>query len=166
MDEIKRFLKEEEKQTSLMLRVVSGMKVLRCRKGGAAIEFGIVLPLLVVLVFGIIEFGILMYNKAVITNASREGARAGIVSTPRLPLTGTTSITSVVNNYCQNHLITFGIAANPNTALGGSGNPCANFGEELDVNVTYVYKFLVFSRLVPGFGSTITLGAETKMLCM
>jgi Flp pilus assembly protein TadG len=31
------------------------------------------------LLFGIIEFGIILYDKAMITNASREGARAGIV---------------------------------------------------------------------------------------
>ena len=42
-------------------------------------EFAIVMPLLFVILFGIIEFGILLYDKAMITNASREGARAGIV---------------------------------------------------------------------------------------
>ena len=34
------------------------------------------------LLFGIIEFGIILYDKAMITNASREGARAGIVFDP------------------------------------------------------------------------------------
>ena len=44
------------------------------QKGAALIEFAIVLPLLLLLVFGAIEFGLLFYNKQVITNASREGA--------------------------------------------------------------------------------------------
>jgi len=48
------------------------------QKGVAAVEFAIILPFLVLLVFGTIEFGVLFYNKQVITNASREGARAGI----------------------------------------------------------------------------------------
>lgn len=47
--------------------------------GAAAIEFALVLPILVLLVCGIIEFGLMFYNKQMITNASREGARAGIV---------------------------------------------------------------------------------------
>ena len=49
------------------------------QKGASAVEFALVLPLLMLILFGIIEFGLLMYNKAMITNASREGARRGIV---------------------------------------------------------------------------------------
>jgi hypothetical protein len=51
------------------------------QKGVAAVEFAIILPFLVLLVFGTIEFGVMFYNKQVITNASREGARAGITIT-------------------------------------------------------------------------------------
>ena len=47
--------------------------------GASAVEFAIVLPILVLLVFGIIEFSVALYDKAMITNASREGARAAIV---------------------------------------------------------------------------------------
>ena len=49
------------------------------QRGVSALEFTILAPLLFVLVYGLIEFGILFYDKAMITNASREGARAGIV---------------------------------------------------------------------------------------
>ena len=49
------------------------------QEGASAVEFAIILPLLLILVFGIIEFSILFYDKAMITNASREGARVGIV---------------------------------------------------------------------------------------
>jgi len=55
------------------------MKKLRGHKGAAAVEFALVLLPLIILVFGAIEFGVLLYNQQVITNASREGARAGIV---------------------------------------------------------------------------------------
>lgn len=44
-------------------------------RGAAVVEFALVLPLLLLIVFGIIEFSILFYDKAVITNASREVAR-------------------------------------------------------------------------------------------
>ena len=63
-------------------------RLLKNQKGTEVVEFAIVSLLLFLLLFGIIDFGILLYDKAVITNASREGARAGIVqrwdnSTPR-----------------------------------------------------------------------------------
>ena len=49
------------------------------QRGASAVEFAIVLPVLLLLLFGTIEFGVLFFNKAVITNASREGARRGVV---------------------------------------------------------------------------------------
>jgi Flp pilus assembly protein TadG len=49
------------------------------QQGVAAVEFALILFPLVLLVFGTIEFSTLLYDKAMITNASREGARAGIV---------------------------------------------------------------------------------------
>jgi Flp pilus assembly protein TadG len=57
--------------------------------------------------FGIIDFSICLDDQQVITNASREGARAGIVAnSARLT---TSQIQDVVTAYCQNHsLITFG----------------------------------------------------------
>src|SRR5512135_1792339 len=82
------------------------------QRGAAAVEFAIVLPLLVILTFGIIEFGIYIYDKAMITNASREGARAGVVY--RTDSGGTYSplaageITTIVTNYLAGKLVTFG----------------------------------------------------------
>jgi hypothetical protein len=46
--------------------------------GVSALEFTILAPLVFVLVFGMIEFGCYFYDRALITNACREGARAGI----------------------------------------------------------------------------------------
>lgn len=45
--------------------------------GAAAIEFAILLLLLLVLLFGIIEFGFLWTQSHYVAQASREGARAG-----------------------------------------------------------------------------------------
>lgn len=55
------------------------MKEINRQKGVAAVEFAIVAPLLFLLIFGIISYGIMLYNQALITNATRTGARAGIV---------------------------------------------------------------------------------------
>jgi Flp pilus assembly protein TadG len=64
------------------------MKAQRLRpkkeEGASLVEFSILAPLFVVLLFGLVEFGLAMYSKGMITNASREGARFGVVyATPR-----------------------------------------------------------------------------------
>jgi Flp pilus assembly protein TadG len=52
----------------------------RSEKGQAMVEFALVAPLLLVLVFGIIQFGIAYNNALTLSNAVRAGARAAIVS--------------------------------------------------------------------------------------
>lgn len=49
------------------------------RRGAALVEFAVVVPLFVLLVMGLIEFGRAMMVKQIITNAAREGARRAIV---------------------------------------------------------------------------------------
>lgn len=53
--------------------------VLRSDRGQAVVEFMIVFPLLVLLVFGIIEMGAAWRTYQVTTNAAREGARLTVL---------------------------------------------------------------------------------------
>ncbi len=46
-------------------------------RGAAAVEFALVLPLLMMLVMGGIDWGFYFFQAQVVTNAAREGARAG-----------------------------------------------------------------------------------------
>ena len=121
------------------------------QKGAAAVEFGIILPFLVLLVFGTIEFGVMFYNKQVLTNATREGARAGI--------TGITNaeVQQIVWDYCNEKLIN----------LNGSNDlPMVNIvvtpdgTDDLSVAVSFEYD-LLFSQII-GFTDTI-LSARTTM---
>lgn len=50
----------------------------RGERGATAMEFALILPIFIALVFGIIEFGHAWYIYHAITNASREGARLGV----------------------------------------------------------------------------------------
>ncbi len=129
-------------------------------QGAAAVEFALILPLLVVLVFGIIEFSILFYNKAMITNASREGARAGIVyDFPNRP--DDTLIAGVVTAYCGNHLISFGDPTQtPSTTVMrvGSGT-----GSDLNVTVEYDYDFLVLPNFLRIFFSNSDMGDRIRI---
>lgn len=130
------------------------MKI-REQRGAAAIEFAIVLPLLVSLLFGSIEFSLLLYNQQIITNASREGARFGIVE--GAPRKSEDQIKATVVNYSAGHLVTFGAAIPLSIDVTGAEG---SFGEDLTVRVTYNYGFLVLSNL--GF-SPKDLVAQTVM---
>jgi Flp pilus assembly protein TadG len=107
-------------------------------KGAETMEFLIVLLIMVLMLFIIIAFGVGLYNQAVITNAAREGARAGIVlSKPKMD---DDAIGRVVLDYCEQYLITFGGAVTPTVEVdrtGGSGT--SRFGDPLQVSVGYRY---------------------------
>jgi Flp pilus assembly protein TadG len=130
----------------------------KSQSGASAVEFAIVLPILVLLVFGIIEFSVAFYDKAMITNASREGARAGIVF--RVPPVTDDEITNVVNTHLGSSLITFGGPTTANTTVTRNGyNP----GDELKVSVNYTYTFLLVPSFVTSLSGGINLVAETIM---
>ena len=51
----------------------------RNQRGQAVIEMALTLPLLLLVVFGIFDFGFMFQRYEVVTNAAREGARLGIL---------------------------------------------------------------------------------------
>lgn len=121
--------------------------------GASAVEFAIVLPLLMLLVFGIIEFGFALYRQAILTNASREGARHGIVQA--VPAITTTEINATIDNY----LTAAGI--NPanvsrNIVTG------AVMGAPVRVQLTLPYTFQVLPRM-SAITQNINLTAVTEM---
>jgi Flp pilus assembly protein TadG len=59
---------------------MSKRNLIQNQKGQAFVEFAIVLPILLLLVFGIIQFGILFNNYLTLTDAVRAGARQAAVS--------------------------------------------------------------------------------------
>jgi Flp pilus assembly pilin Flp len=132
------------------------------QNGAVAVEFALLMPILAVLLFGVVEFGAILYDKAVVTNASREGARFGAVF--RVPGEEITcsDINTVVQNYTTGHLITFGGAGPADLTYPLGCNPGS--GNELTVNVSYDYNFLVLPNLVAGLVGPISLVGETTMI--
>jgi hypothetical protein len=127
--------------------------------GSVAVEFALVLPLLLFLVFSIIECSFALYDKAVITNASREAARAGIVL--RTPKLTKTEIATIASNYCQNNLISFAQNASPTVLVTDNGTN--TFGTPLQVSVSYVYTGLGFGQLISALAGPMTMNASTTM---
>ena len=146
------------------------------QKGAAVVEFAIVLSLMVVFIAGIIEFGILFYNKQVIVNASREGARAGIIAYNSSPPAGEPeggkyfsndpAIKSIIEDYCANHLIAFRDAheLDPDAINFTTGDRTIfPFETPFTVTVRYEYSFLLPSLIRLGLTKTIT-GTTTMLI--
>ena len=53
-------------------------KHLRREDGVADVEFGLILPVLVLILLGIVDYGYAFMVKLTLTNAAREGARVGV----------------------------------------------------------------------------------------
>ena len=157
---------------SLVYRPAWKEAMIEDENGGSLIEFAIIAPLLFVILFGIIEFGVLLYDKAMLTNASREGARAGIVydfdSTAGTNHPDNATIIATVQQYCQDYLISFDSSSAVNIAISRAGSSSLDSaGDQLTVNVTYPFRFLVFSNILALLGGDINdnlnLQAETVM---
>lgn len=146
--------------------------------GAVSVEFAVIAVLLLTLIFGAIEFGLMLFNKQVITNAAREGARLGIVQRPLGERVTAAEVRAKVLSYCQDNLVTGG--SNPSEALeipivyyedaDGDAVPDPNDPDDpnasnmregiIGVEVRYTYDFFVISYL--GIGPKL-LKAEVKM---
>ena len=123
------------------------------QRGATAVEFAIVILLFLTIVFGIIEFGLLMYNQHIVTNAGREGARYGIVYRTDGNRIQENQIRNKIGDWNQ-YIITFGDKHWDVTAT-----PCVISGNFLEVTVVYDYDFL-FLPFQRRLSSTTTMRCE------
>jgi Flp pilus assembly protein TadG len=98
----------------------------RNRRAAAAVEFAIVAPVFFLLVFGMIEYGRMVMIQQVLTNASREGARAAVLDGATVA-----TVQNTVNSYLASGSITGAtITVAPNPLSG------AEFGDPVTVTVS------------------------------
>jgi Flp pilus assembly protein TadG len=117
----------------------------RNRRATAAVEFAVVAPVFLLLVFGMIEYGRMVMVEQIITNASREGARAAVLDGAT-----TSSVQTAVTSYLSSGSITgatITVAPNPPST--------AQYGDPVTVTVS-----IPFSQ-VSWLPSPMYLGATT-----
>jgi Flp pilus assembly protein TadG len=119
------------KQVADLLR----LRMWRDERGAAAVEFALVLPVILLILFGTIEFGRAWNVRQTLTDAAREGARLAAVGngiiTPTEALQD--SVTKIVlNSALRAGLNTSNLSITPTGVGGGSGNP-------VRINVQYQY---------------------------
>lgn len=152
------------------------VRSLHKQQGAEVVEFALTAVLLFILLFGMIEFSVALYDKAVLTNASREGARTGILFRPQprdesiessFNCNGTASgedeyIRSAVCGYAEQYLISLGGPADMTISVrrtNGSMTP----GSEVVVTVDYPYQFLLLPGFIGTLGDLIEIRAVTSM---
>ena len=124
----------------------------RDRRGQAAVEFALILPLLLILLVGIIEFGRAWNEHQVITDAAREAARRGAIHDD-------TTTVAWVRQVAMNAMGRAGIGPGRCTTPGsppagascGATCVCVTDGaanEPITVNIDLPYRFTFFGPLV------------------
>lgn len=157
----------------------SGRRARHAQRGTAIVEFALVLPLLLILLFGIAELGLLLYDKTVITSASRAAVRQGVAfgenSTGQPLYMSVTNIGQIATGGLSTMLIDFGTAS-PNvtvTSCTSSGTCSAgagcSSGNSLTVTVTYAFQGIVLGAALSPFPAALknalTLTSSTMMSC-
>jgi hypothetical protein len=144
------------------------------QSGASAIEFALVLPVLLLILFGIVEFSVLFYDKAMLTNASREGARLAIVYRGPALCVGAAcyppqaEITTRVNDYLgisdgsSSLLISFDGSSSPVTSVS-LPDVNASTGLRRQVVVTYNYGWLLLPNFATALTGPLTLTATSTM---
>ena len=117
------------------------------------VEFALVLPMLLLLILGIAEFGFIFQRYEVVTNAAREGARMAV-----LPGYTNADVIARVRTYVTQGRVTT-TATNPNIAITnvtipvGAGLPPVSAKR---VVVTYTHTYTFLPRIAGWFGATYT----------
>ncbi|AZQ50768.1 TadE/TadG family type IV pilus assembly protein [Burkholderia cenocepacia] len=137
----------------------AAMRARRAR-GVVSLEFALMLPFLLMVLIGIIDVSLLLCDKAVITNASREAARAGVML--RVPMLTPTQIANVALNYTQNSLVSGGAATPPTVTVTQANGTTA--GAALTVTVTYTYSGMVLGTALSVLTGPVTISASSVML--
>jgi Flp pilus assembly protein TadG len=124
-------------------------------EGQALAEMAIVLPILMLLVFGIIEMSNAWRTFQVVTNSAREGARTAI-----LPGTDVNAIEDRVRRTLEGGGLIFDQANITIECIGANGNPvgtvCSASDQEARIGIGYPFTFQVLGVLADLVPITIT----------
>jgi Flp pilus assembly protein TadG len=122
-------------------------KLIRNSQGQSFVEFAFVLPILLLVVMGIIEFGNMWLTMNVLSGAAREGVRIAAVTDPDA---------GQVQTAVENVLTPANIIGATITVAGPNG------ASEVTVTVQFDYTVITLG-IIPGLNGTIPLTRSATM---
>jgi Flp pilus assembly protein TadG len=141
-----------------MARLIAHLR--RKEDGAELIEMAIVLPLLLLLILGIVDFGFLFQRYVVLTNAAAEGARVS-----SLPGYTSADVASRVAAYATNGGIVGSVSAvtTPVSLPGAGGGSWP--GSQVTVSHVYTFNYIgpIASLFGGGPGGSVTLTSRSTM---
>jgi len=124
----------------------------RKEAGVALVEAAFVLPILLVLAIGMLDFGRAFQTKSLLDQAAREGARVAVLTSPDLDI-----VTARVNAI----LAPAGITA---TGVTVTGPTAGTFLDTVTVSATFTFMTPGIFALVGGdYGNTISMSSQCVM---
>lgn len=123
------------------------------QRGAALVEFAFVLPVLLILLFGIVEFAVAFNRAQAVEAAAREGARLASIST---------STSGDVSTRVDEALAGITTDGAVSVSVSPGGQPCfGRQGEPVSVTVSTPHNVNI-----PLFGNqTITLSSQATFRC-
>lgn len=122
------------------------------------VEMVIILPVLLMLLFAIAEFGLVLTKWQTLTNAAREGARDAIVyRTGCDAATVESEVRTKVKNYAAAGGVTL---TDADIAVSGA---CGAANTDTSVSVDHDYTFMVLPGFASSINPTLTLSSSATM---
>jgi uncharacterized protein (UPF0333 family) len=130
--------------------VLSAIRGLKRQEGQSMVEFALIIPVLLLIVIGIIEFGFMFGSYLSLTNASREAVR--YVSLGGTDAAAETRAKEVAIILVPDRMR---VTISPSNTL-------RNRGDSVSVDITYDYEFLTpfMNRFL---GNSVTLRSKATM---
>ena len=122
-------------------------------QGSVTVEFVLVLPVLLIVLFSLIDFGRLMHAKLQLAEAAREGARSAALQTGE---DATNTVDTLVGDM-KTSMTPYDISACGN-------NPAP--GQDASVTLTYRFEFLTPLTAFGVVGNGVTLTQTAVMPCL
>lgn len=138
-------------------------------RGAALVEFAIVSMLLLTLLFGIIEFGLMMKDYLTVNQAAREGARAAALGSDPSAVEVRARSSAAGLSEDEQNLITVSSYYREYVEGSGWGNwtpgvpPAGSNNREMQVKVEVSYPHSTIVGSLFGFGSTVTVKGKMVM---
>ena len=138
---------------------VHGTRGRRLDRGQSLIEFAFVVPILLVLVFGIVEFGNAWRHYQLVTNTAREGARLAV-----LPSTTDAEVQAAIDARLDGSGLDAG-QATVTLGLCSGGGGCTGVPDTVTVSYPYQFVFLgpVVDLMCGTFGCGGTAASYTTV---